>query len=369
MWVITTISFIAIILAYLSQNKKKSKCLEYGFVLLTIIAAIQYGYGTDYMRYYDLWEVRYNSLDLNDLIHHFFGQTDWTEPGWMLLNTIFGFNYGFFVLVAVISIVENYIYYRLIKDYVPIRWRWFAVFLYVGLDSLYLLNFSMLRQGLTVALFVAAVMLMNIKGNKKGLIIAAALVFFSFTIHRSAVICVPFLVVYFLPLKKTQNLAVALLIFTIFIFVFRDVVLSSVKFMFSFEELSWYSGYGRKTLSGVGMGYVLKMIPNIVILYALLTGTFTNSRERNVIALLAFCDMLITPLQLYGADLAGRLGVYFIAFKVAAIPMVFASIKSSGIRSILVAITIFITIVLYIQFFQIYVEGYSEGYKTIFTVI
>lgn len=368
MWVTTIISIIAIYFAYLSQFKSKGKFLGLGFILLTIIASIQYGYGTDYMRYYELWQIKYNSLDINDLIKNFFGQTDWTEPGWMLLNTIFGFNYGFFVLVAIISIIENYIYYRLIKDYVPKKWRWFAVFLYVGLDSLYILNFSMLRQGLTVSLFVAAVMCMN-KMNKKGLLIAILLITFALTIHLSSAVCIPFIALYFVPLKKTKTIAFLLLVLTIVIFLFKNVVISGLQFMFSFEELSKYSGYGKKTLSGVGIGYVLKMLPNLVILYALLIDSFVNSRERNLIAILAFCDILITPLQFYGADLAGRLGVYFIAFKVAAIPVVFANIKSNSIRSIFVLLTIFITLVMYIQFFQIYIEGYSEGFKTIFTVI
>lgn len=369
MWVTTIVSLIAIFLAYLSQFKSLRKSLEYGFVLLTIIASIQYNYGTDYMAYYNLWEVKYNSLDIDELVHNFFGQTDWTEPGWMLLNTIFGFNYGFFVLVAVISVVENFVYYRLTKDYVPIKWRWFAVFLYVGLDSLYLLNFSMLRQGLAVALFVAAIMLMNKMNNKKGLLIAFALIIFAFTIHRSAAVCIPFVLLCYLPLRKTRTISMALLFFTFTIFVFKDVVMSGLKFMFTFEELSRYSGYGRQTLSSVGLGYILKMIPNIVILYALLKGAFTNTREKNVIALLAFCDILITPLQFYGADMAGRLGVFFIAFKVAAIPIVYNNLKDKGLRTGLVLVTMFITLVMYIQFFQNYVGGYQDGYKTIFSVI
>ncbi len=364
MLVTTTVSIIAIIFAYISQFKSKGKFFEIGFLLLTIIAAIQYGYGTDYLSYYELWEVRYGSRDVKDLLENFFNQTDWTEPGWMVLNALFGFKNGFFVLVALISVVENYIYYRLIKDYVPVKWRWFAVFLYVGMDSLYLLNFSMLRQGLCVALFVGAVLLMN----KKKLLPAIAVIIFALTIHLSSAVCVPFIALYFLPLKRSKIVAIMLLLFTFIIFVFKDVVISGLKMVYALEELGKYSGYSSKTLSGVGLGYVIKMIPNIVILYVLFTDKL-KSKELNVIALLAFCDMLITPLQFYGADMAGRLGVYFIAFKVAAIPLVYSIIKDKGLRLALVLIMIFITSYLYIQFFQGYEGGYQEGYKTIFSVL
>lgn len=316
------------------------------------------------MRYYDLWDMRYASRDVKDLLDNFFEQTDWTEPGWMVLNALFGFKNGFYCLVAIISLVENYIYYRFIKDYVSPKWRWLAVFLYVFMDNLYLLNFSMFRQGLCVALFVAAVMMMN----KKKLLPAIAIIVLSLTIHLSAAVCIPFIALYFLPLKKTNALAVALLGFTFVIFVFKDLVISGLQLAFAFEELGKYSGYGSKQLGGIGLGYLLMHIPNIVILYALLVDKI-KTREEKVIALLAFCDVLITPLQFYGADMAGRLGVFFMAFRLGAIPIVYGNIKDRTLRIGLVLLLIATTMLLYYQFFEMYSrEGYTE-YKTIFSVI
>lgn len=365
MWITTTVSIIAIVLAYISQFKKKGRAFELGFFLLMLIASIQFGYGTDYMRYYELWEVKYSCYDVNEFLANFFNQLDYNEPGWVLLNAIFGFKYGFFVLIALISIVENYIYYRLIKDYVPVKWRWLAVFLYVCLDCLYLLNFSMFRQGFTVALFVAAVMLMN----KNKLIPAITIILLSLTIHLSSAICIPFIVLYYISLKKTPKLAVILLLFTLVIFLFKDIVVGVMRLVMISEELGKYSDYGQKTLSGVGIGYILKIIPNLVILYTLFTDKLLKTKEQKVIVLLAFCDILITPLQFYGADFAGRLGVYFIAFKVAAIPIVYGGLPKQGIRPVLILITIFSTLLSYYQFFEIYKEGYTEGYRTIFSVM
>ncbi len=365
MWVTTTISLVAIMLAYLSQRKARDRYFEWGFVFLTIIAAIQYGYGSDYMRYYDLWDIESASKDVKYLIANFFEQTGWTEPGWKLLNALCGFKNGFFLLVAIISIVENYIYYRLIKDYVSPKWRWLAVFLYVGMDNLYLLNFSMFRQGLTVALFVASIMLLN----KRKIVPAIAIIVLSLTIHLSSAICIPFIILYFMPLRNTKVLAITILIFTFVIFVFKDLVIEGMKFAFAFEELSKYSGYSRKTLGGIGLGYLLHHIPNFVFIYTLLADRLINNREKKVLVILAFCDMLITPLQFYGAGLAGRLGIYFMAFRVAAIPMVYSAIKDEGVRWLFVFLTIVSTLIMYYQFFQMYIEGYSEGYRTIFSVL
>lgn len=361
----TTVSIIAIYFAYISQFKSKNIFFELGFVLLTVIAAIQYNYGTDYMSYYDLWDQQYCSIDIGDFIENFFNQVSWQEPGWILINAIFGFKYGFFILVALISIIENYIYYRLIKEYVPIKWRWFAVFLYVAMDCLYLLNFSMLRQGFTVALFVAAVILLN----KKKLWSAVTIMILSLTIHASSAVCIPFLILYFMPLKKTRTLAILLLLLTSLIFIFKNLIMGVLNLMYAFEDIGKYSAYEQKTINGIGLGYLLAHIPNFIILYALFTSSIVLTREQKVVALLAFCDILITPLQFYGAGLAGRLGFYFIAFKVASIPMIYGKIKIPSVQSILFLISFFITLVVYYNFFQTYAGGYQQGYKTILSVL
>ena len=364
MWVTTAISILAIFLAHLSQFKSKGRFFELSFILLTIVASIQYGYGTDYFTYYDLWEEQYRELDIKDFLESFFEPKGWVEPGWMLLNAILGFNNGFFVLIAIISIVENFIYYRFIKEYVPAKWRWLSVFLYVGMDNLYLINFSMLRQGLVVSLFVAEIMLMN----KKKLLPAVVLMVFALTIHMSAVICIPFISLYFLQLKNTRTIAVMLLFLTIIIFIFKGIIIGVLNMMTSIEELSKYSNYGQKTLGGVGFGYILHHIPNVVILYALLSEKI-KTKDQKIFAFLTFCDVLITPLQFYGATLAGRLGVFFMVFRLVSVPIVYGNTKKHNDRVILLFFLVLSTLVMYIQFFQNYNRGYGDGYKTIFSAI
>ena len=318
------------------------------------------------MTYYDYWDMKYRGLDIKDLLSNFYGQTDWNEPGWMLLNAIFGFKNGFFVLVALLNIIQNYIYYKLIKTYVPRNWYWFAMFLYLCMDSLYLVNFSMMRQGLAVALFAGAVMLMN----EKKYIFAFLTVFLATTVHLSSVICFPLLLLYFLPLNNSKVLGISFIFIALFLFIFLSFTKELFTALTSLESLEKYGGQ-RDTLESIGLGYIINHIPNIVILYALLTNKYLNGEKEKYLAVLAFCDIFITPLQFVAGDIAGRLGVYFLAFKVPVLPLLCSRFRDSGSKVLFVLFIVVITLYAYYNFFTawFYVKSYGGPFHTIFSVI
>ena len=136
MFVVVSTSFIAILLAYLSRYKDCKKGLEWGFVIVTFIACIHYNYGNDYENYIALWQdIRVQNFQ------QLFSYGFKVEPGWVFLNRLFGFEGGFYFLVAILSIIQNYIYYRFIKEFVPRNWYWLAMLLYLCDTSLYVLNF------------------------------------------------------------------------------------------------------------------------------------------------------------------------------------------------------------------------------------
>ena len=365
MWVVIFTSIIAIILCYLSKFKGCHRLFEWAFLLVTILAAIHYDYGTDYMTYYDLWQ-GYRNINVKDLLSDFYGQSDWNEPGWMLLNAIFGFNNGFFVLVAILNIIQNYIFYKLIKNNVPRNWYWFAMFLYLCMDNLYLVNFSMMRQGLAVALFVAAAMMM---ANKK-YFFAFLTVFLATTVHLSSVICFPLLLLYFLPIHNSRVLGISFIFIALFLFIFLSYTADLFNAVTSLESLEKYGGQ-RETLDKIGLGYVINHIPNFVILYALLTNKYLYNDREKYIAVLAFCDIFITPLQFVAGDIAGRLGVYFLAFKVPVIPLLCSRFHDKAWRVIFVVFTLVITLYAYYNFFNawFYVKSYGGPFHTIFSVI
>ena len=58
------------------------------------------------------------------------------------------------MMVAVLNVIQNVIYYKFIKANVERTWWPIAVFIYLFSTSFYLLNFSMMRQGLVIAIFL-----------------------------------------------------------------------------------------------------------------------------------------------------------------------------------------------------------------------
>ena len=366
MWFVISISFIAILLSYFSKFKGYSHLFEGAFILVTVVAAIHYDYGTDYMTYYNLWQYKYSGLNIGFLIDDFFGQTDWNEPGWLLLNAIFGFKNGFFVLVAILNIIQNFIYYKLIKEYVPKDWHWLAMFLYLCMDCLYLVNFSMMRQGFAVALFVAAVMMMV----KKRYVVSFVLVFLATTVHLSSFICFPLLLLYFLPLHKTKTVGLSLISLALFLFLFLNYTSGLFNIITSFESLEKYGGQ-RETLDRIGIGYVINHIPNMVFLYALLSNKYFKDKKEKYFAVLAFSDIFMTPLLFVASAMAGRLGFYFLAFKVPSVSLLCSRLKNMTFRFLFIIIVFVITLYSYYNFFNasFYVKSYGGPYHTIFSVI
>lgn len=348
MWVVVISSFLAIVLAYLSKFKGKSHLFELGFILVTFVAAIHYNYGNDYMTYYDHWK----ELRLERWSDILLGETYWSvETGWAILNKLFGFSGGFFVMVALLNIFQNYIYYYLIKQYVTPSYRWLAILIYLCTSGLYLLNFSMMRQGLAVALFVSAILLLI---NRK-LLSAIIVLFIAINMHKTAIIGIPFLFLYFLPLKSTRTLSVIVASLGLMLFFATSIasdlfngLITSVEILNQYENM----GEGLVAEESLGLGFVLLHIPHIVFLYCLWSGEYFRNEKEKILTIVAFFDILIIPFTYIGSAYMSRLGIYFLAFHVAVIPMLYSRLKKKEVRIGLTFIAVFIMLYAYRGFFQ-----------------
>ena len=125
--------------------------MRWGFVLVTFLGCIHYDYGNDYMNYMNDYKMdtKY-PFDLIGIVTDEYIK----EPGWVLLSYLFKPIGGFFMMVAALNIFQNIIVYKTIKKYVEKNWWLMAVFTYLFSTCLYLLNFSMMRQGLVVCVFL-----------------------------------------------------------------------------------------------------------------------------------------------------------------------------------------------------------------------
>lgn len=368
MFVVIFSSLLAIFLSYLSQFKKYDRLhyFELAFGLLTFLACIHFDYGTDYSGYYYKFLHDYNDSSLTGLLDN-----AEKEPLWAFLNWIFPKPYGFFTLVALISVIQNYCYYSLIKYHVPKRCRWISMALYVGITSFYLLNFSMIRQGFTVSLIV----LSGIYLGQRKWIKAVIIILVASTIHLSSLCMLPFVAVSFLPLKNGKFVALSLFVLIVALFITKGLV-GDIFTAFTETEstLSQYSLYQERVAAeddSLGMGFLLNSVLYVVFFYFILKHYNEFTFTERFFLLLSCVPLCLTPFQMEISGLIGRLGLYFSAFQIVTIPITYSRIKVPLFKFCAVFIYSFMLLRAYYVFFMDSwaTDSYCAPFKTIFSVI
>lgn len=364
MIVIISVSLLAIILTYL-ETANGLKCgMKIGFILLTIIASIQFCVGSDYITYYNKYvEVSNSVYTFNDVldggIH--------SDIGWSFLIWLFSFiDYGFFWLVALLAIIENGIYYNFIHKYVDKKWWTLSVFLYTICTSMYLMNFTMLRQALADAIFLACWPLII---NRKWF--PALLVLYLNTfIHSSAKIILPFAFWGYLPLKNTKLISIAYAGFLLALYLWGGLVNDIVAPFFEMEEFKHFADRyeaDTRTVGYGGLGFWIYLIPVALSVAYFITNKTDDNKRKSLVAISAI-GSLILP---FGTvmPMIGRLTNYFVAFRLAAYPSIYQSVKNVIIRQVLLWLIILIIIYDYYVFFNDPIWASYTTFRTIFEVI
>jgi len=338
--------------------------LEMAFFLVTFIAAIHYNYGTDFKSYLRL----YNEFSLYELNWHaLVNKQLYKEPGWFLINYIFK-PFGFCSLIVFLSIIQNLIYYLFVKKYVSKDWWVMGVFIYLFSNSLYLLNMSMMRQGLSVSLFVLSWILFD-SSNKRLMAVSFALIFLASTIHSSAIILYPCLLISFMDKRIFPFYGIAVLFFFAFFFLNPNLINS---FFLNFADIEDIERLLLKykdssTNLSYGIGFVFMMIPFSIMLYSLKKKDIFSEQELKIIAI-ALIAYLIIPFR-QSIPMISRMAYYFTAFSISAIPIAYKKLPSPYGFLFTTAFVI-LTLFDYRSFFQS--ESYSKGYMhfhSIFEII
>lgn len=365
MYTVLFVSLIALLLTYLEQKNTLKYGMFLGFSLLFLIAAIRYNYGNDYVGYYDIYrDIVSYPLSINDILNRGYRY----EPGWILLNYLSKPIGGFFALSAFVALIENLVYYRFIKKYVPIDYWVLAVFIYVFSSNFYLLNMSMLRQGLAISLFVWS--FDYIKDHR--LIIALLVSFLAWSIHRSAIVLFPFVLLPYVMKKQALAPVFAVIIGALFIlFILANNVTEGVyNSVLQYVDMQDYSDYYGEDQQSVnyGIGFIINLIPFLLLLYYLLKGKVSAVWQR-ILVVLASVSTLIIP---FGeiVPMIGRIGMYFSAFSIAAMPIVFKWIPRRNLAYITLFLYVFMTLYGYWNFFHsdVWTRSYKE-YHTIFEIL
>lgn len=358
MFIVVSCSILAILLTYLNSIDKNRDGMFIGFCLITFLAMIHYDYGNDYMSYYSV----YLEISNFDSISQVLNMEVYREPGWAVLNYIFRYLGGFFSLVAIISLFEGIVYYKAIKHYLPKNLWVLGVFLYLIRTSFYLLNFSMLRQGFAIAVFLALWPWVE----KKKWIPCVIILYIISTIHSSALILLPFCFWGYLPVKNSRVIAFSLIALLIALsFSTSLLVTVSETVLETSESFQQYSGtYGQgSTGSQFGVGALIYLIPTIVTWYYLAYRAQTEECKR--MAALSLVGTLITPFNTI-LPMVGRIGFYFSAYSIFVLPLAYVSIKDKGLRIALLSLYCLIVTYDYYVFFTS--DVFRKHYQTFHTI-
>lgn len=364
MIVLIITGLLALLLVYLAQRGSLKNGLEIGFIIVTIVAALHYDFGADYWAYYDYfyeWN-RYNSggwsySSLTDVFR---------DPGWVFLCFICK-PIGFFGMIALLSVIQNAIYYFFIKKYVQITDWTLAFFIYLFTIDLYPMNLSMMRQGLAVSLFVMALPLVL---NKKWLQ-SILIMLFAISVHMTAIVVLPFLLLTLLPFRNGKYICLFVLVSFGILFIYRESLGFLLAPLDVFEDISEKiarseEAYGQ--LTSFGLGFIVKSIPFMVGLWYLWHNKQWDIIKSPIVAV-ATIGYLFIPMaaQVY---MLQRLYIYFQALTIMTIPTSYAIINNKIVRRGLLTLLILMTLYEYWAFFtsDVYKDTFYQ-YRTIFEAL
>lgn len=350
------IGLLCVVLAYLARYKQLSWTFPAAMMILFVFLAIRYYWGNDYQQYIDKFTI-YNSMEWFD-----YSDSDerW-EIGWIFLYRLFK-PFGFFSLVIVLTAFEIIVYYWFIKKYVPRRWYWFAIFLYVFNPYFMLVQASMMRQTLAMCIVLLSIPYIF----KKRFVVAALIVVFASLFHSSAMVLLPIVFLGYLNWRLGKRGVIIGVSLFLAILVFRTIVFSLLENTLSTLGLGKYTYYleeGKETSElATGIGFIYQIFMMILVLYY----EKDQNREDALLFKLTALSFLFIPLG-FVAQLVARLGMYLQIPMLAAYPLMVRSIDNRIVRvGILLLIMVFVVYDFHVFFnSEIYGDFYIE-YRTIF---
>lgn len=324
--------------------------LKISFGLIFLFLALRYNYGNDYLNYHDIYELIGESTNLgsNSL-------NERIEYGWFILNLICQ-PIGFFGMTALLALLNCTIYYRFIKKYVPRKYYWLGIFLYIFTPEFMLIHASAMRQSLAIAIFIFSLDYIF----KKDLIRYSICIIIASLFHFSALVL---LSVYFLGvINQKINLKFIIVYISLLLFIFVNISFFGMYILQFiddyFPKYSLYAGASKFE----GTGFILSTLILLIIYYG---------KNQNVEKALLFKFVLISflfiPLTQIN-DLIGRIGMYFSPAMIIVYPSILSEIKKSIPQFIFSALIIFLTLRGFYQFFlsEVWIKSFGE-YQTIFS--
>lgn len=359
------VSFFAVFFALI--GRKDERALKCAFILLTIFWSLRYGWGNDYMQYLEHFNsIKTHNIGLFDFegYDQLFVKSDYL---WYILNNIFG-PFGFFSLIIVLSIIENYIIYKFIANNVPPKWYWLSVFIYCFSIEFYLIGASMMRQWLALCLFVIAT---NFLLQKKIIpyFIICVLAFF---IHSSAgilLLCIPF--AYLQNIKIGNKYLILFFLFLFAWYIIAPIYLRDYAYLFfDLNDEGAYNAYEMTDMGDTGLS-VFGIISNYFVpLTGFLMLYLNGETKSRILASVFILQLIFVPLGSV-IPIFGRITTYFTSLGIVVWPLAIYEVSKTKFSQYGIAflcLLLILNIRGYIGFFSdpIWEKDYST-YTTILT--
>ena len=284
-------------------NKKHYYFLLVVFILLS---GLSYRLGVDIVRYQEYFENGYYSkLEFNSL---FEVSTEWgQEPLWVLVNWFFyHFTGEFWIMKLAIATFVNIVIFSFIKKHSSAPYT--SILLYFVFGAYFQLNFQVLRESITISLFLIA--LGKLTGSSKGLIKYYLIIIPAIFFHRFAILALLFPLLSFIKISRIFYIILGLLLISIpFLSTILDNVLDlrllNMLFGVSVRNYQESEMYGMLTMNI--FGYI-----RLFVLYILPMVFLLKYSKKDYILSLALLYVVILILRSSSFVILYRLNNYFV---------------------------------------------------------
>jgi hypothetical protein len=349
---IVYVFLIALTLIFHFKFYKKENIVEkkYAFnflmVLYTLVSAIRYNVGTDYLATYTtVFGWLKNGVNYN------------YEYLFLLLNKFVILIHGnATLLLSICAIITIPLFFNFIKKYVDHKYWFFSIFIFIG-STMYYATMNVVRQYIAIALIIFAYK--YLKEKKYLLYILINIIACLF--HTSAVVNILFLICYYIYIKKHFNWCFYFIYIISLITIVIDArfLLNNFSFLLPSRYITYLSSQfvtDKNTLA------VLKIIvPNVLLI---LMNKYKNVLKKNnsnfdYTFVGWFLYVIITNMG-FGVNVLIRIGFYFEYFLLIIIPMVidyYNSSKNKITKSGDVLILFFIVYYIFLNVYSIFIKN------------
>lgn len=362
MYNIISVSVIAVLLALLARVKGVKNGLEWSFVLLTVFLAIRYDFGNDYMPYLDSFKsYKTSSIGLFEF-DRYYQLRDKRELLWVLLNLLFK-PLGFFSLVIVMTVFENFVIYKFIKKYVDREWYWLAVFIFTFTTSLMLVGASMMRQWLALCIFLLCIDFIQ-RGKPLPYFI---LMLLATQIHSSAWVLLPVYFVRYIPSRISKSfLYFAVPLYLVWLYFAPSLYGNNLELLLQAEEVEKYGVYLEDERTSYSIiGIIARYLFPVI---CLLQVNRIEGPKRMLFLIFSFY-LLVLPLTDV-TPMIGRIGTYFQVLFIVVFPETICCIRKNNSFLYLPILVVYLLLTLYnyFPFFRSFTFGeHYQVYQTIFS--